>query len=72
MLDTPIENHYPEYPGDSDPMQGYHFFAGKFSDLDRRPNRNLRMIVTSAVDYDDFKPTVDELWVDLFPDDLNN
>ena len=70
MVENPIANYYPEYSGDPDPKQGYQFFAAKFSELHRRPNGSLRVLVTSAVDYDDFKPTVDELWPDLFQDEL--
>ena len=70
MMENPIVNYYPEYSGDSDPMTGYQFFAAKFAELDSRPKGSLRILVTSAVDYDDFKPTVDELWLDLFQDDL--
>ena len=70
MTENPIANYYPEYSGDPDPMKGYRFFAAKFTEFDRRPEGSLRILVTSAVDYDDFKPTVDELWLDLFQDDL--
>lgn len=68
MKDDPIAEYYPEYSGDSDPITACRFFAGKFSQLDRRLPEYLKILVTSAVkqDDDDFSFKIDELWPDLF------
>lgn len=66
MVENPIVNHYPEYPGDSDPMFASSFFATKFLELDRRPHGSLRIRVTSAVEHEDFKSMIDELGLNLF------
>lgn len=72
MKNDPISEYYPEYSGDSDPRTACRFFAGKFSQLDRRLPGCLRIFATSAVkqDDDDFSFKVDELWPDLFKRDL--
>ena len=63
MKDDPIAEYYPEYSGDSDPITACRFFAGKFSQLDRRLPGYLRILVTSAVKQDDefFNFKIDEL-----------
>lgn len=70
MSENPMVDYYPEYSGDSDPLAAYHFFAAKFSELDRRPHGSLRTIVTSAVEHDDFISPIDEIWPDLFQQPL--
>lgn len=66
MRNNPIVDYYPEYSGDSNPLHACRFIATKFSQLDHRPHGSLRMMVTSVVEDDDFKSTIDELWPDLF------
>ena len=66
MRKDPIVNHYPEYSEDSDPSTACRFFAAKYSELDRRPYGSLKTVVTSAVEQETFKSTVDEIWPDLF------
>lgn len=58
MRENPIVDHYPEYSGNSDPLAAYHFFAAKFSELDCRPQGNLRILETSAVELDTFGSTI--------------
>ena len=66
MIDHPIVDYYPDYSGDPAPSNASRFFAAKFLELDRRPHGSLRIRMTSAVDYDDFKSVVDELGLSLF------
>ena len=70
MGKNPIVDHYPEYSDNSDPMAACRFFAAKYSELDRRPHGSLRILVTSAVEPEIFKSTIDELWPDLFHNGL--
>lgn len=70
MSENPIVDYYSEYSGDSDPLAAYRFFAAKFSEIDRRPHGSLRILVTSAVEHDDFTSPIDELWQDLFQQKL--
>ena len=70
MRENPIVDHYPEYSGDPNPMTACRFLAARYSELDRRPHRSLRIQVTSAVQHDDFKSSIDELWPDLFRNGL--
>lgn len=72
MGEKPIVNHYPEYSDDSDPLAACRFFAAKFSEVDRRPHGSLRILVTSAVEPDTFRPTIDELLPDLFHNKLTD
>ena len=66
MRENPIVDHYPEYSGDSDPLAAYRFFAVMFSELDCRSQGNLRTLVTSAVELDNSKSTIDKLRPFLF------
>lgn len=67
MRRHPILRHYPESPENSDPLTACRFFATKFSALDRRSHGSLTILATSAVEYDDFRSTMDKVWPVLFP-----
>lgn len=66
MREDPIVDRFQEYSGDPDPLTACHFFAAKFIEVDCRPYGSLKILVTSAVEPETFKSTVDELWPDLF------
>ena len=57
----PVRDHFPKYSGSPDPSLACNFFATEFLKLDERQNAPLQIYVTSAVDRDSFKATMDSM-----------
>ena len=66
MKQDPIVDFYPDYYGDSCVLTACRFFADMFLELDRYRPGPLIVEIISAVESDDFEPTIDGVWSDLF------